>query len=549
MRFPGIPFTVRIAGLVVIAVVVVGGAVTLSAGFFVSRGYRDLSDREMAVTSMAVRKSVEEFEKSMLQFAEYGAARKDIAEAVARKNRTTLRRVVRDLMDIRSCDFITISDADGDVLVRGHSDRVGDDLTNHTNVRKALRGESSVCFEDGNEVGFSLRAGSPIRYNGEIAGCITVGVDILGGHAFVDGIKQRFGVDCTIFRGDKRASTTIERDGKRILGTKMDNTEVTRTVLERNQSYQGTNRIQENTYNTIYWPVYSADRTVSGMLFIGKNQEQNRKSYHEVIYAILSSLAVVGFAMTWLGILLARSVAGPVSQVTDSLDQNAHQVFTAAGQMSGLTEQLAEETCSQASSLEEISSSVHEMTGMTRQNAENARMCNRFMGETEVSFRVVGEKLHAMVKTFAGIQRNSSETERIIKSINEIAFQTNLLALNAAVEAARAGVHGAGFAVVADEVRNLAQRASAAAGETQKLIEHTAESIRHGAEQSPNWVMLLTGTGRLDQRSGNWLLKSRRPPTNRRPGSTRSTQRFPVLKVLRRILLPVPRRPPRRGRN
>ncbi|MCA1905815.1 MAG: methyl-accepting chemotaxis protein [Desulfarculus sp.] len=81
------------------------------------------------------------------------------------------------------------------------------------------------------------------------------------------------------------------------------------------------------------------------------------------------------------------------------------------------------------------------------------------------------------------IARAGSEIGKVVKSIDEISFQTNLLALNAAVEAARAGEAGAGFAVVAGEVRNLAQRAAAAAQNTQVLIEETVASIRRGAAQ------------------------------------------------------------------
>src|SRR5512147_574966 len=82
------------------------------------------------------------------------------------------------------------------------------------------------------------------------------------------------------------------------------------------------------------------------------------------------------------------------------------------------------------------------------------------------------------------IQKSATETAKIIKVIDGIAFQTNLLALNAAVEAARAGEAGKGFAVVAEEVRSLAMRSAEAAKNTSALIDGCVSSARRGGDLS-----------------------------------------------------------------
>ena len=181
-----------------------------------------------------------------------------------------------------------------------------------------------------------------------------------------------------------------------------------------------------------------------------------------------------------LAFFIARSIVKVLRRMTCQMDEGAEQVATAAGQVSSASQSLAGGATEQAASLEETSSSLEEMASMTRRNAEHAQQANQLMDATN---RVVSrasaemEELNGSMSEIAGA---SEETQKIVKTIDEIAFQTNLLALNAAVEAARAGEAGAGFAVVADEVRNLAIRAAEAARHTSDLIAGTADRIKSG---------------------------------------------------------------------
>jgi methyl-accepting chemotaxis protein len=128
------------------------------------------------------------------------------------------------------------------------------------------------------------------------------------------------------------------------------------------------------------------------------------------------------------------------------------------------------------------------MAAMTKQNADNANQADAPDEGCQPDHRH-GQHYHGSHdRSMNSITQSGEETQKIVKTIDEIAFQTNLLALNAAVEAARAGEAGAGFAVVADEVRNLAMRAADAAKDTSRLIEDSAKQIKEGA----HWWMLPT---------------------------------------------------------
>src|SRR5690606_5846547 len=138
-------------------------------------------------------------------------------------------------------------------------------------------------------------------------------------------------------------------------------------------------------------------------------------------------------------------------------------IHTASTEIASGNADLSSRTDQQAASLEETASSMEELTGTVRLNADKAKQANSSASQAADVAVDGGEVIGKVVATMGAINDSAQKIAAIIGVSDGIAFQTNILALNAAVEAARAGDQGRGFAVVASEVRALAQRSANAA--------------------------------------------------------------------------------------
>lgn len=162
-------------------------------------------------------------------------------------------------------------------------------------------------------------------------------------------------------------------------------------------------------------------------------------------------------------------------------------------QISGVTEkaeELQQRTTESATSLTEMSSTVHEVA---RSSSNAAQSAEEVMSTAQSGAMVVDGAMKAIFgvrtqtdnlkESLEGLNERAADISKIMSVINDIADQTNLLALNAAIEAARAGDAGRGFAVVADEVRKLAEKTMQATqdvGQSIKAIQMSAKENVQG---------------------------------------------------------------------
>jgi len=189
---------------------------------------------------------------------------------------------------------------------------------------------------------------------------------------------------------------------------------------------------------------------------------------------------IVIFGIIGVSTLILITMKKRFEVIVQGLSDASEQTSSASFQLSETSQVLAEGGSRQASSIEQISASLEEMTSMTKSNMGHAMEVSTFSINNADKMVEAMQNLNHLTDSMTSIEKSSKETRDIIRTIDEIAFQTNLLALNAAVEAARAGEAGAGFAVVADEVRKLAQRSKEAAAKTTSRIEESSLEIESG---------------------------------------------------------------------
>ncbi|EAQ06517.1 methyl-accepting chemotaxis protein [Yoonia vestfoldensis] len=170
-----------------------------------------------------------------------------------------------------------------------------------------------------------------------------------------------------------------------------------------------------------------------------------------------------------------RALIGQMSQTAGLVAVQTRQATSATAALSQRIEK-------QATTLDQTSAALGQLTASLRAVAGDARTVDSTVTAARAQATNNSDVVAQAVAAMAKIGDSSQQMSQVIGVIEDIAFQTNLLALNAGVEAARAGDEGRGFAVVAAEVRTLAQKSAEAAKQITALIARSGKQVQRGTD-------------------------------------------------------------------
>ena len=193
---------------------------------------------------------------------------------------------------------------------------------NDSFIRKALRGEQSYAYDGFGNIIYGIIAACPVFDDDEIVGCIVTGYELAdsGEDSYIQVVNDNYGVDCTVFKGKIRASTTL---GENMIGTELANEAIVKQVLYKGIPYDGMNTINGRQYYSNYDPLVSDDGTITGMTFVAKPIDVIEEIKTRTISMVVPVAVGLIIFLTIAGWLFVHWIMRRIKHVSDFLGELA----------------------------------------------------------------------------------------------------------------------------------------------------------------------------------------------------------------------------------
>lgn len=237
-----------------------------------------------------------------------------LARALARKDFAGLERLASSLLTRHQLGFLTIADAEGEVVIRAHDFTRRGDRLDDTLLASALAGKGDAAIALDPAEAFSVRAASPLVFSGKKVGVAVAGFKL--DSAFADGLQQFSGLDVALFAGDTLVATSLYNpDGRtRPTGIRETNEEVRQSVLIRGETATVRTALANRPILASFIPLWDSKRRVVGMLASLKTQRDVLALVNVTNRLALSTVTAIMVALAVPVYFLTRRVSRELSE-------------------------------------------------------------------------------------------------------------------------------------------------------------------------------------------------------------------------------------------
>ncbi|WP_180270646.1 methyl-accepting chemotaxis protein [Sporanaerobium hydrogeniformans] len=366
------------------------------------------------------------------------------------------------------------------------------------------------------------------------------GKSIAGQYEMIDKLSQDLDIVGTLFikEGEEytRFLTSIqdENTGKRIEGTKLDQTGSVYSVLQKDENYIGEAAILGVPYVTAYRPLKDSSGQTIGALFVGVSKKQSdlvmQESRNLRIKSTSGFLVCVIVLGVLVNLLIERSIRKPILKVVEhaqflakydlcqklptsyckrrdevgmltraiqtiqeSLIQIIQDITSISSQVTQASEELTATASESATASEEMAKTIQEIAEGATSQAHNTSQCLNELSELETligenqknmgELNKVSEEVHGLTQTGLQVIKKLLDKIKVSHSSTEVAYENMLKTHKSSDQISEASNV---IASIAEQTNLLALNASieaARAGEHGRGFAVVAGEIRHLAEQ------------------------------------------------------------------
>ncbi len=370
--------------ILTVTCILIAAISVMSVTFLLMRNASNFQlDSMVRQSKITVEESYKNIEADFLQTNTNMAMNSEMIQMLHSGNFTALTQWSKAVMNDNGADLCTITDAEGIVLVRAHSDKKGDSLAHQGMVRAALQGKTVSGIVASTVIPFSIRACVPIMKDGAIIGTFSLGVSLVT-EKFVDNLKRLSGLEVTFFKDDTRVMSTITNNGKRAVGTKLGNPELENAVLKRGQTEFRDLSIFDAPYKTSYWPVIDVDKKTIGMWFVGLPVQKYLDEQSYALFLGLAAMLCIMLCLAGLGVFVGRRLARPIKEVT-AFSQAIAEGDLNASLHTQATDEVGALAASMRRMVENLKERIAESEQKGREAAEQGRKAQEAMTEAHAA--------------------------------------------------------------------------------------------------------------------------------------------------------------------